>query len=271
LSWIKFLLAKTKNMKLLNCLTLILIVLSCNSKVSNLADNEKKNKVLFICTSESEFNGYKNGTYLEEIAIPIYEFHKKEVEIDILSPKGGAIPIYYKFDTTAILQQAIESNYYLDKVANSKRMEAINIEKYAAIVIPGGYGQFKDLHQHTPIKKMIVTHYENGGIIGTIGHGTALLSQLTLKNGRHLVNGVTMTCFPNWNELNIMEEANKGKLLPFLMEEELRNNGADLKIYDHEKKINYEIIDADKKIVTAAFASGGTFVSNKIMLLMNGL
>ena len=90
-----------------------------------------------------------------------------------------------------------------------------------------------------------------------------------MKDGSYLVDKVTMTCFPNWNEQNIMEESNKGELLPFLMEDELRKNGADLKIYDHEKKINYEIIDEDKKIVTAAFADGGTFVSNKIIELMD--
>jgi len=255
-------------MKFLYYLSIILTILNCSSKTGTKSIAETGKKVLIVCTSESEFNNKTNGTYLEEIAIPIFEFNQNKIELDILSPKGGVIPIYYNFDTTDVLRQAIESEYYINKISNSKQLKDIKIENYGAILIPGGYGQFNDLHSNNPIKNLIVEHYENGGIIGTIGHGAALISQLKLNDETYLVKDVKMTCFPNWNELNIMDEADKGKLLPFLMEDELLKNGADLKIYNHEKQTNDQIIDLENRIITAAFADGGKFVSNELIKLL---
>ncbi len=257
-------------MKIINIFIVLLFFLGCNSEQTVKSEKAavQSNKVLFLCTSEEQFNGFDNGTYLSEIAVPIYEFHKNDIEIDVLSPKGGAIPIYHKFDTTEVLRQAINSTYYQNKVANSIALKDVDINAYKAVIVPGGYGQFKDLHNNAAIKSLIVKLYENGGVIGSLGHGTALLSQLKLSNGNFLVNDVTMTCFPNWNELNIMEEANKGELLPFLTEDELKKNGANLKIYDNEAKTNDEVIDMEKRIVTASFASSGKFISKKVLELI---
>lgn len=249
-------------------IALIICMVSCRTSIRPVKELQSQSKVLFICTNESSFNGHVNGTYLEEIAIPIYNFHNQKVDADIVSPLGGAIPVYYKFDTSQVLREAIDSKYYQEKIAATKSPSEIVVSDYSAVVVPGGYGQFIDLHHNDQIKKIIVEIYEQGGFIGSIGHGTALLAQLRLKNGAFLVNEVTMTCFPNWNERNIMEEADRGKKLPFLMEDELRKNGADLKIYDHEKKINYEITDSSRRVVTASFASSGDYVSNQLIRLM---
>lgn len=263
-------------MRSLIALLVLIILSSCNAaqkqsseESKTKADKAKKERVLFICTNVAEYNGTVNGTYLQELAIPMYEFQQKGIEVDIVSPNGGKVPIYHKFDTSAVLKTAMESIYFLDKIKNSLQPKQIKAANYSAIVIPGGYGQFEDLHGNEEIKNIITKLYEAGGILGTIGHGTALLAKLKLKNGEFLVKDVTMTCFPNWNEQNIMTEAKKGKLLPFLMEDELKKNGADLKIYDHEKKINHEVYDLDKKVISAAFADGGSFVAFKIMELMN--
>lgn len=116
---------------------------------------------------------------------------------------------------------------------------------------------------------MISEIYDNGGIIGTIGHGTATLIDVKLNSGEYLVKNKTMTSFPTWNEKNIMEQSDFGKLLPYDMETELLKKGANLKVYNHERKINYEIVDSENRLITASFANSGKFVADEVLNLIN--
>ncbi len=80
-----------------------------------------------------------------------------------------------------------------------------------------------------------------------------------------------MTSFPSWNEKNIMKQSNFGKLLPYDMETELLKRGAKLKVYNHEKKINYEIVDSKNRLVTASFSNSGSFLAKEFLKLINSL
>ena len=244
-----------------------------DSLVVDLSDvnvsSEESRKILFICTSVDEVNGKKNGTFLSEIAIPFILFEDDEYEIDIVSPKGGEIPIYYKFDTTEVIQRALESTYYQEKVSHSLLPDGIDPKDYYAVIIPGGYGQFWDVHQNKEINRIIADVYEAGGVIGSLGHGTSSLVHVNLDNGEPLVKGKTMTCFPSWFEREIMFEADYGKLLPFDMEKELEVRGANLKKVDKETRSNGEIVDAENRIITASSATGGEFIAKQVIQLLN--
>ena len=225
-------------------------------------------KVLFIASNVSEMNGTPNGTYLMELAVPMQYFVKEGIAVDVLSPKGGPIAVYHKGDTTETLQGILQETYFPSKIAQSLSAAQVLAEDYGAVIIPGGYGQFWDVHLDEQIKALIVAIYESGGVIGSLGHGTSTLVPLRLSSGEYLVTGKTMTCFPYWNEKNIMKESNYGQLLPFDMQEALTEQGADLKIYDHASRTNHEIIDERHRLVTAAFASGGGFVAREVHRLM---
>ncbi|WP_159090576.1 DJ-1/PfpI family protein [Aquimarina aquimarini] len=210
-----------------------------------------------------------NGTYLIELAVPFNQFSKKNFDIDIVSPKGGEIPIYHSGDTATIVKSIIKNELFKSKTKNSLKPTEINPKEYLAVIIPGGYGQFWDTHKDDNILKIISEIYDYGGIIGTIGHGTATLINVKLKSGEYLVKDKTMTSFPTWNEKNIMKQSNFGKLLPYDMETELKSRGANLKVYNHQKKINYEIVDSENRLITASFANSGEFVANEILKLIN--
>jgi len=242
--------------------TIFFLVISCNT-------NEKeKNKILFITTNVNEMKNEPNGTYLIELAVPFSQFSKKGFELDIVSPKGGKIPIYHSGDTTSAVKSIIKSELFKSKTKNSIKPIEINPKEYLAVIIPGGYGQFWDTHNDDNILKIISEIYDNGGIIGTIGHGTATLIDVKLKSGEYFVKDKTMTSFPSWNEKNIMKQSDFGKLLPYDMETELLKRGANLKIYNHEKKINYEVVDSKNRLVTASFANSGKFVADEIFKLI---
>ncbi len=228
-----------------------------------------KDKVLFVTTNIDVMNGEPNGTYLIELAVPFGVFLKNGYDIDIVSPKGGLIPIYHVGDTTDLVKHTLVSQLYQEKTKNSQKPENVDSKEYKAVIIPGGYGQFWDTHKNDEILKIISEIHESGGVIGSIGHGTATLINVTSKSGEYLVKDKTMTCFPTWNEKNIMKQSNYGQLLPYDMEEELKKRGANLKIYDHQKKINYEIVDPHNRLVTAAFANSGEFVAKEVLKILN--
>ncbi len=248
--------------KIFILLTLFCLVISCNK-------TSEKTKILFIATNVNEMNHEPNGTYLIELAIPFNRFSDEGLEIDIVSPKGGKIPIYHSGDTTTLVKSIIKSELFKSKTGNSLTPTEIDPQEYLAVIIPGGYGQFWDTHKNDPIQQIIAEIYDSGGIIGTIGHGTATLIDVKLKSGDYLVKGKTMTSFPTWNEQNIMKQSDFGKLLPYDMEIELRKRGANLKIYDHERKINYEIVDSENKLITASFANSGAFVAEEVVKMIN--
>ena len=259
------------NYKLLWALVVTIALAYCTTKPkrtdSNITDNKTK-KVLFVCTSVDEVNGKKNGTFLSEIAVPFILLRDQKLGIDIVSPKGGAIPIYYKFDTTKVINRALKSEYYNKKIQNSLKPSEVNAKDYQVVIIPGGYGQFWDIHDNQSINKIIAEVYENNGIIGALGHGTSSLVQVNLASGVPLVKDKTLTCFPSWFEKKVMFEANYGKLLPFDMEEELEKKGANLKKVDKKTRSNSQIVDAKNRIITASSATGGEFIAGEVIKLL---
>lgn len=247
--------------RIFTLLLLSLSLISCNGK-------KEKTKVLFVTTNVNEMNGTANGTYLIELAVPFDKFSKAGYDIDIVSPKGGEIPIYHSGDTTNVIKPVIDSELFKKKTQNSLTPTELNPEEYLAVIIPGGYGQFWDTHKDKDILRIISEVYDSGGTIGSIGHGIATLIDVKLKTGEYLVHDKTMTSFPSWNEKNIMKQSDFGKLLPYDMEEELSKRGANLKVYDHQKKINYEIVDAKNRLVTASFANSGNFIADEVLKLI---
>ena len=237
------------------------LILVCASSV---VQSKEKQKVLFIVTSVEQMNSAPNGTYLIELAVPFDAFVRNDIEIDIVSPLGGKIPIYHNGETPNAIDSIVDSALFKSKTNNSLKPTEVAIEEYSAVIIPGGYGQFWDTHKNQNIQKIIAATYERGGPIGTIGHGTASLIDVKLSSGEYLVNGKTMTSFPTWNEKNVMKQSNYGDLLPYDMEIELQKRGANLKIYDHQKKINYEVVDYKNRLVTASFAGSGQFLAEEI-------
>lgn len=251
-----------------NLLLLLGITWSSSAHAHLSTPATEKKRVLFICTSTSTFNGVANGTLLSELCVPFILFHELGYEIDIVSPKGGAIPLYNKLDTTEVMQIALNSSYYQNKVANSIRPQQVHAKDYVAVIIPDGYGQFSDVQSNEALHKIIGDIYANEGFIGTIGHGASCLVSIKNKQGDFLVKEKTITCFPSWLEKKFFPDTKFSELLPFDTEEELKKRGADLKPVDPVTYDNREIIDSTHRMVTAAFNGNGAFIVESIYLLL---
>lgn len=225
-------------------------------------------KILFVATNVDTVNEQANGTFLMEIAYPFQYFTDNGYEVDIVSPEGGSIPIYDKFDTTEALAKIIKSETFIKKTSSSLLPAQVDTKAYCAVFYPGGYGQFWDIYPHKEIAKITAKIYLSGGVIGAAGHGTASLVNVMLSPDNYLVEGKIMTCFPTWAEKEFMKDAAYGALLPFDMEQELVKRGAKLQYCTREDKGTHGVVDAENRLVTGAFADDAEFVAREMANLI---
>ncbi len=217
---------------------LLVLSISCKEKeetTETVTQNEEETtkkenmkKVLFVLTSHDELGstGEKTGFWIEEFAAPYYELADKGVEITIASPEGGQPPIDPK---SADPSSATEDTKRFDndkalqeKLANTVKLATINQADYDAVFYPGGHGPLWDLASSETSKTLIASFYTNNKPIAFVCHAPGVLKEVKVK-GDYLVKGKKVTGFTNEEE----EAVGLTKVVPFLLEDALKANGAD--------------------------------------------
>ncbi|HEY5824475.1 MAG TPA: type 1 glutamine amidotransferase domain-containing protein [Cyclobacteriaceae bacterium] len=226
-------------------------------------------KVLIVSTNIDSVGNNASGTYLMEIAHPFKYFIDNGFEVDIVTHKGGKAAIYGK--VTDDLSPISTSELFIAKITNTLSPDQVKVKDYSAVFYPGGHGQYFDVMYDERIAAITTTIYEKGGVIGTAGHGVASLVDVRLSNGKYLVDGKKITCFPLWAEKKFMNISVYGKLLAFDMQEVLTRRGANLIVCTPETRPNQEfthIVDAKNRIVTGAFATSAKWAAEQVVILM---
>ena len=180
-------------------------------------------KVLFAVTSHfKDASGWESGCYVLEVAVPYFHLIKNDIEIDFVSPKGGAVPVK-QCDLDAVKVKS----FFADKTASekfcaSKLPEEINSNDYDAIYFPGGHGVVFDLPLCEKIASITGEIYDNGGVICAVCHGGAGLLNVKLADGSLLIKGKNLTALSNKEE----EAIGTDTKVPFLLESALIEKGA---------------------------------------------
>ncbi len=214
----------------------LLVILSFGCKVKSTATTTQKNhlinkenmkKVVFVLTSHDELGntGEKTGFWIEEFVAPYYELADQGVEITIASPKGGMPPIDPK---SADPSAATEDTKRFDgdkalqeKLKNTVKLADINAADYDAIFYPGGHGPLWDLVSDKNSISLIETFYMTNKPIAFVCHAPAVLKNVKIDDA-YLVKGKKVTGFTNEEE----EAVGLTKIVPFLLEDALKANGA---------------------------------------------
>jgi putative intracellular protease/amidase len=185
-------------------------------------------KILFVLTSHGDLgdSGEKTGFWIEEFTTPYYVLADAGAEITIASPKGGQPPVDPKSELTDAqtdsTQRFYKDNALIDKVAHSFKLQAIKQEDYDAVFYPGGHGPLWDLANDKTSIKLIEEFYNHQKPIAFVCHAPAALVNVKAENGEPLVKGKQLTGFSNTEE----EGAKLTNIVPFLLEDELKKNGA---------------------------------------------
>jgi putative intracellular protease/amidase len=189
-------------------------------------------KILMVLTSHGDLGntGEKTGFWIEEFAAPYYVLADAGAEITIASPKGGQPPVDPKSESpdaqTPATKRFYSDNEVIDKVAHSEKLSKVNQSDYDAVFYPGGHGPLWDLATDAISVSLIEDFYKNNKPIAFVCHAPAALVNVKAPNGEPLVKGKEVTGFSNSEE----EAINLTKVVPFLLEDELKKLGAN---YSH--------------------------------------
>lgn len=161
---------------------------------------------------------------LEELAQAYLVLTNNGIELDIVSPKGGKVPVHDKKDDLAYIQyfkQKTDALAQLDDTVSAK--DALGRD-YQGLMIIGGDGAMFDLpvDEHT---QMLVTQFaRRNQPIAAVCHGPAALVNIKLDNGEYFIKGKRVNSFTMREE-----QAFSTELLdefPFMLQATIEERGA---------------------------------------------
>ena len=184
-------------------------------------------KILMVLTSHDQLGntGRKTGFWLEEFAAPYFVFRDAGVQLTIASPKGGQPPIDPKSDLPENQTEAM-ARFKKDEtaqiaLAHTVLLADVKAEDFDTVFYPGGHGPMWDLAESPVSIALIESFYNSGKPVALVCHAPGVLRHVTYK-GEPLVKGKRVTGFTNEEE----EEVQLTKVVPFLVEDELKRLGA---------------------------------------------
>lgn len=243
--------------KLLAVLGTLLILISCEENAI------KKGKILIIVSNTEDMGDPEKhvaGNNLWEIAPPYHIFVSHGYDVDFLSPTGEKVP--FTMDPIGISSYTIKYENFKAKVENALTPDGVNYKDYQAVFIGGGYGPLFDVANNEAVLSIIAKIYENGGVVGGCGHGPGAFANVKLSSGRYMVEGIKLTGFPNSTEIT-KSWAKNGTLLPIMLEDQLRQNGA---LFQTKKDLNnkHDVI-VNRGIVTTMFLPSSASVAKELI------
>jgi putative intracellular protease/amidase len=224
-----------------------------------------KKKVLFVITNHHELGktGKKTGFYLPEVSHPAHVLTTAGWEIDFVSPKGGLAPR----DPSNEGKEDEHDQWFLkqpqlfQKTQKTLNPQEVDPTLYQAIFYAGGHGTMWDFRSSPKLNQVAVSIYEQGGIVAAVCHGPAGLVDLTLSNGKPLVEGKEVAAFSNDEE----EAIGYTNTVPFLLESELAKKGA---IYS-KSPLWQEHVKVDQRLVTGQNPASAMGVGRAMLALLS--
>lgn len=228
----------------------------------------EKGKILMIVSNMEDMGDPEKhfaGNNLWEVAPPYHVFVSHGYEVDFVSPTGGNVP--FSIDPMGISSYTIKYENFKDKVESSLTPDEVDFKNYKAVFIGGGYGPLFDVANNESLVSIIAQIYENGGVVGGCGHGPGALANVKLGSGEYMVKDKKVTGFPNSTEVT-KSWAKEGTLLPVMLEDQLRKNGA---LFQTKNDLNdkHDVV-LDSRIVTTMFLPSSAIVAKEMIVELEG-
>lgn len=184
-------------------------------------------KILMVLTSHDKLGntGDKTGFWQEEFAAPYYVFKDAGAIITLASPLGGQPPLDPKSDDPTA-QTDSTRRFKADTasqaaLADTLKLSGVHAADFDAVFYPGGHGPLWDLAEDAASISLIETMMNTGKPVAAVCHAPAALRHPKTRDGKSLVQGKKVTGFTNTEE----EAAGLTKIVPFLVEDMLKQNG----------------------------------------------
>ena len=179
--------------------------------------------VLIVATNHGTINNDKDrptGLWLSEAAEPYQIFQSAGLKADIVSPKGGEVPL----DPASLSNGEDDERFngVIRLLQNTESLKDVVYEGYDAIFFAGGHGAMYDFPGNPEIQNIMAYFKDDGRIISAVCHGPAAFANAKTKDGSYLVDGVKITGFTNAeeNSMKLMDD------MPFALQTKLESHGA---------------------------------------------
>ena len=185
-------------------------------------------RALVVVTNHSDFeypNTEPTGLWLSELTHFYDVYEAAGVPVDIVSPKGGAVPIDGRSLGRLVLNKAARQRFedpaFMALLEDTRPVTDVDWEQYDVLYFAGGHGAMWDFADNDDLHSLIRQMYESGRVVSAVCHGTAALQNATLSDGSYLVAGKRGTGFAYFDE----RIAGVKKLVPYNLERRLKDRG----------------------------------------------
>lgn len=222
-------------------------------------------KILMVLTSHDQLGntGRKTGFWLEEFAAPYFVFRDAGVDLTLASPKGGQPPVDPKSDLpenqTPAMARFKKDPAAQKALASTVKLGDVKSEGFDTVFYVGGHGPMWDLAESPVSIALLESFYDSGKPIALVCHSPGVLHHVQYR-GEPLVKGKRVTGFTDGEE----EEVHLTKVVPFLVEDELKRLGANF-----EKVPNWQphsIVDG--RLVTGQNPASSTSAAQDLLNLL---
>ena len=215
-----------------------------SDKTAVVADHHMRNdlvssrpkKVLIVVANPATSTtlGWPVGFWGAELTHPYYELTQRGIGVTIASPDGGRVALDSLSDPRddskwsaddLITMGFLNTPELAALLDNTPKLAELDLAEYDAIMVAGGQAPMFSFRDNEAVHNALRSFYESEKPTCIYCHGTAALVDLQLSDGSYLVDGKTVTGFAN-----VEEDFSDGfvgqKVMPFRLEDELRERGA---------------------------------------------
>lgn len=203
--------------------------MSANLNVTNV-DARKRILLIAANPATSQTTGWPVGFWWAELTHPYWAFTEAGYEVEIRSPRGGALQAnsfsdpedpsgYSAHDILSLGFK--KSTAHAALLQNTKSVDDVDPAEYEAVFFTGGQSPMYTFRGNVELEQLVARFYETGKITALVCHATCLLLTATLTNGELLVKGKTWTGFANSEEQFADNFVGK-RIQPFWIEDEAR-------------------------------------------------
>lgn len=211
-------------------LVLSIVLLALDITAQHNAGNNGKILMIASNPSVSKTTGWPIGVWYAELTHPYWVFTEAGYTVDIASLNGGEIKFdgfsdpedeskYAAFDYISLGFKKDAAKMALAK--NTLKLADVHTKDYKAIFVCGGQGPMYTMYKNPEILKFFSDFYQTGKPTAAICHGTCILLDAKLPNGKYLAEGKRWTGFAN-SEENYADAYVGMKIQPFRIEDEAR-------------------------------------------------
>ena len=236
------------------------------TKTAAALDSERHGERILFIVSNAHFHGDSKlpaGVSFGEIVKAYDTFASAGYTVDFVSPKGGAIPLAYINTSIPVHKKYLYNSDFMYAIGNTKTPNEIVPSKYKAVHYVGGTNAMYGVAEDVRIQNISMEIYEqHGGIISSVCHGTAGITNLKLNNGDYLVKGRKISGYPE-----SFENQSKAYFqeFPFLLQQTVEHRGGQ---FFHSER-NTPHVQVDGRIVTGQNHLSSSLVAEEMIKILS--